>query len=235
MRSGRWTYEVLIMDDRSEDGTDQVVQEQAALCPVELVVRDGFRDLSLAVLDGLKRARGNVLLVMDADLSHPPEQIPDLLATLETPGVDFVIGSRFVAGGQTQAWGGHRWLNSYIATLLCRPLARGARDPMSGFFALRRNTYRQAKGFDPIGYKIGLELICRCRCSTIREIPIIFHNRVEGESKLNLRQQSRYLIHLNRLYRDCRPGWGLLFRPVIGLMLALIQAARLAGRPFGIR
>lgn len=228
-------FEVLIMDDRSTDGTEAAVLPFIQAEPVELVIREGQRDLSLAVLDGLRRARGKVMLVMDADLSHPPEAIPQLLARLAETATDFVIGSRFVSGGKTQDWGGHRWLNSYVATLLCRPLARGARDPMAGFFALRRETFERGQGLCPIGYKIGLELICRCRCEHIAEVPIVFHDRVHGTSKLNLRQQMLYLTHLNRLYRDCRPGWGLLVRPVIWPMYASLWLLRAAGRLFGRR
>jgi dolichol-phosphate mannosyltransferase len=190
---------------------------------VELIVRTGMRDLSLAVLEGLRRARGRYLVVMDADLSHPPEQIPAMLALLDQPPTDFVIGSRYVSGGQTQDWGGGRRLNSYVATILARPLTGGIGDPMSGFFALRRETFEHGRDFNPIGYKIGLELIRRCECRHVLEVPIIFHNRVRGQSKLNFEQQARYLVHLDRLYRDYRRGWGLLVRPVLWSMLGMTR------------
>ncbi len=222
-------YEVLIIDDGSDDNPQAAVRE-AADCPAELVVRTGLRDLSLAVLEGLRRARGRTFLVMDADLSHPPERIPDLLAALETGPGDFVIGSRFAAGGGTKDWGGHRRLNSYVATLLCRPLIGGVRDPMAGFFALRRETFERAEGLDPIGYKIGLELICRCRCRHVVEVPITFANRRAGRSKLSLEQQRRYLLHLARLYRDCRPGWGLLMRPMLAFMRAILTVLAVIAR-----
>ncbi|HSW45097.1 MAG TPA: polyprenol monophosphomannose synthase [Phycisphaerae bacterium] len=221
------SYEVLIVDDRSDDDPGSAVREAGGDCPVQLIVRDGPRDLSLAVLDGLRRARGDTLLVMDADLSHPPERIPDLLASLREPPTDFVLGSRFVPGGRTEDWGGHRRLNSRVATLLCRPLAGRIRDPMAGFFALRRETFERATKLDPIGYKIGLELICRCPCRHVVEVPIVFHNRMAGVSKLDFRQQRLYLTHLARLYRDCRPGWGLVVRPILGLMRGILLALQL--------
>jgi len=175
------SYEVLILDDNSDDLPDEVVRGLAERSPVELVVRTGPRDLSLAVLEGLRRARGRSLLVMDADMSHPPEAIPDLLTTLDSPGVDFVIGSRFAPGGRTEDWGGRRRLNSYVAGLLCRPLTGSVRDPMAGFFALHRATFERVEGFDPVGYKIGLELLCRCRCRHVVEVPITFANRTSGQ------------------------------------------------------
>jgi dolichol-phosphate mannosyltransferase len=223
-------FEVLILDDRSDDDPRAAVGEAAGNCPVELIVRTGPRDLSLAVLDGLGRARGRILLVMDADLSHPPERIPDLLAALDREPTDFVLGSRWVPGGKTEDWGGSRRLNSYVATLLCRPLIGRVRDPMAGFFALRRETFERADRLDPIGYKIGLELICRCRCRHVAEVPITFQNRKMGVSKLNFEQQGRYLLHLSRLYRDCRPGWGLVIRPALWLMRGMLKALTIMGQ-----
>jgi dolichol-phosphate mannosyltransferase len=222
-------YEVLIADDNSQDGTEQTAADLAKQYPVKLIVRTGTRDLSLAVMDGLRQARGQYLVVMDADLSHPPEQIPAMLALLDQPPTEFVIGSRYVSGGQTQDWGGGRRLNSYVATILAKPLTGGITDPMSGFFALRRATFERGKNFNPIGYKIGLELIRRCECRHVAEVPITFHNRVRGQSKLNFEQQARYLIHLDRLYRDYRRGWGVVTRPVLWSMLGgtrLLQAGR---------
>ena len=226
-------YEVLVMDDASDDDPAGAVGEAANMCPAELIVRTGRRDLSLAVLDGFRRARGDILLVMDADLSHPPEKIPALLAALRQGQTDFAMGSRFVPGGGTEDWGGHRRLNSYVATLLCRPLVGRIRDPMSGFFTLRRETFLNAERLDPIGYKIGLELLCRCRCRHVVEVPITFHNRRLGASKLNLEQQRRYLLHLTRLYRDCRPGWGLLVRPLLWAMRAALRILEVPSRLMG--
>lgn len=229
------SYELLIVDDDSRDGTDATAAELAQTHPLELIVRTERRDLSLAVLEGLYRARGQYLVVMDADLSHPPEQIPAMLAALDQPPTDFVIGSRYVAGGQTHDWGGSRRLNSYVATLLARPLTGRIGDPMAGFFALRRETFARGRNFNPIGYKIGLELIRRCDCRCVVEVPITFHNRVRGQSKLNFEQQARYLIHLDRLYRDYRRGWGVVVRPVLWSMLGatrVFQAGRnLTKRP----
>jgi len=220
------TYEILVVDDRSDDGTDRVVQRQAERMRVRLIVREGPRDLSRAVLDGFRAARGRYLLVMDADLSHPPESIPAMLAALDRPGADFVIGSRYVAAGRTEAWGPARRWNSLLATWLCRPLVGRVRDPMAGFFALRRDMFEQAVGLDPIGYKIGLELLCRCPCRRVLEIPITFRDRAAGQSKLDFEQQRRYLVHLDRLYRDCRPGVGLFIRPLLWAMRTVLAVAQ---------
>jgi dolichol-phosphate mannosyltransferase len=191
--------ELLIVDDDSQDGTEALIAARSESW-LELFVRKEDRGLSQAVLFGLARARGQTLVVMDADSSHPPEVIPQMLARLRE-GADFVLGSRYVAGGTTaEGWGAFRYLNSKIATYLARPLTR-VTDPMSGFFALPREVFARAERPSPLGYKIGLELIVRCRCQNVQEIPIHFSNREHGESKLTVHQQLLYLRHLARLYR----------------------------------
>ena len=197
-RKHNLSQELLIMDDDSQDGTEELVSSINKDW-ITLVVRKKKRGLSQAVLEGLQSARGEVLVVMDADLSHPPEKIPEMLVALEK-GADFVMGSRYVTGGLTGAsWGLFRWLNSRVATILARPLT-SVKDPMSGFFALPRTTLESACDLNPIGYKIGLELMVKCNLFCIEEIPIHFENRQFGESKLTLTEQKRYLQHLWRLF-----------------------------------
>jgi dolichol-phosphate mannosyltransferase len=146
-------------------------------------------------------ARGKLLCVMDADLQHPPERLPALLDPLRTGEADFVLGSRYMPGGSTEAeWGLFRKFNSQLATLLARPFAGKTTDPMAGFFALKRDSYVAATNLTPLGYKIALELMCKCRVKTVKEIPIHFGMRAKGKSKLSLKQQFRYLEHLSRLY-----------------------------------
>jgi dolichol-phosphate mannosyltransferase len=202
---GGVAYEVIIVDDDSTDDTPIVCQQLARRHPLRLVLRHGAEDgLGGAVLHGMALARGGTLVVMDADLQHPPEAIPYLLSPLKNGEADFVLGSRYVAGGTMAAeeWTLPRQLNSRAATLLARPIAgRRVRDPMSGFFALNREAYRAAaRRLTPIGYKIALELICKCRMKRIVEVPIHFAARAAGESKLDAREQARYLRHLGRLY-----------------------------------
>lgn len=142
---------------------------------------------------------------MDADLSHPPEKVPELIAGLQSGQADFVIGSRYVPGASMDAeWGLFRWLNSKVATLLALPLVR-VKDPMSGFFALRRDVFLAAGDLSPIGYKIGLELLVKTGCTEPAEIPIHFANRTIGESKLSVVEQLKYLAHLGRLLDYKRP------------------------------
>ncbi len=203
----RLTYEIIIVDDNSQDGSEQIVAELAAEgYPVGIITRIDERGLSSAVIRGFQEARGHVLVCMDADLSHPPEAIPRLLAALGEPQVTFALGSRYVPGASSdEDWGLYRWLNSKFATLLARPLTR-VKDPMSGFFALPREVFEQAAPLNPIGYKIGLELLVKCNCRQVREIPIHFADRRAGQSKLCFKEQLNYIRHIKRLL-DFEYGW----------------------------
>ncbi len=194
-------YEVIVVDDDSRDDTHAVCAKLSEQYPLALIVRQNIKDgLSGAVLQGMAAANGRTLVVMDADLQHPPEKIPQLLAALDA-GADFALGSRYVPGGSTaERWGPLRKLNSWAATFLARPFAGRTHDPMSGFFALRRETYLSATRLTPLGYKIALELMCKARVKDVREVPIHFAARERGRSKLTMRQQFRYLEHLSRLY-----------------------------------
>jgi len=228
VRRGGTDLEVIIVDDDSQDGTDEVIRS-AELPWVRLITRTTDRGLSSAVLRGLDAARGDALVVMDADLSHPPEAIPAFQQAL-AEGADFVVGSRYVPGGTTEdGWGVLRWINSKVATVMARPFTT-VRDPMSGFLGFRRQTWQSAVDLDPVGYKIGLELIVKCRCMHVTEVPIHFSTRRHGESKLSLRVQAQYLSHIIRLARWKFPGWSS-FIPfaVVGATGVGVYVALLAG------
>ena len=194
-------YEVIIVDDDSRDATDQVMADLAAAgLPVRLIVRAGRRGLSSAVLRGFNEARGRLLVCMDADLSHPPEALPRLLACFDDPDVDFALGSRYVPAGADERRGSLRRLESKLAAVLARPLTN-AKDPASGFFAVHRSILRRGQDINPLGYKIGLELMVKCGCKEVREVPIRFPGRKHGRSKLGLAGRLHFIKHLVRLAR----------------------------------
>ena len=212
-------YEVIVVDDDSRDDTRAVCARLAEQYRLTLHVRENPKDgLSGAVLTGFGLARGDVLAVMDGDLQHPPENLPALIEPLERGEADFVLGSRHAPGGTIEErWGLLRRINSRVATLLARPFTGpGVTDPMSGFFALRRQTLERAERLTPLGYKIGLELMSKCRAQRVREVPIHFKARARGQSKLTLVQQFRYLEHLSRLYDFTFPR----LSPVVKFLIA---------------
>jgi dolichol-phosphate mannosyltransferase len=189
--------ELLIVDDDSQDGTEELV-ENIQKSWVRLIIRRENKGLSQSVLEGISQAYYDTIVVMDADLSHPVEAIPHMLAALND-GNKVVVGSRYVEGASTdEEWGVFRWINSKVAILLAR-LLTSLKDPMSGFFAFDKGILRRAKYLNPIGYKILLEILVKCHVDKAAEIPIHFSNRKAGYSKLNLKQQIFYLMHLRRL------------------------------------
>lgn len=205
MDAAKLRWEAIIVDDDSDDDTRQICEELAAQSlPLRLIVRTDERDLSTAVLCGFDAARGDILSAMDADLSHPPASLPALCEAV-TAGADFAVCSRFVDGGEIKSdWPLWRHLVSRASALIARPVARVS-DPMSGFFAIRKDCYRQAESLNPIGYKIMLELLVKCPVKQAVEVPILFRNRERGKSKAGLKQGIRFLRHLRRLYHHRYP------------------------------
>jgi len=192
--------ELLIVDDNSPDGTADEAAVLAARWPVRCITRCGQRGLATAAIRGMREARGQLIVVMDADLSHPPEAIPALLEAMRDPRVHMAIGSRFVPGSSVDLrWPIYRRLNSLVARWLARPLVP-VRDATAGFFCVRRQDV-QLERLDPVGYKIALDLIVRHRWKKVVEVPIRFSERATGKTKLTLAEQLRYLRHLLRLYR----------------------------------
>jgi len=200
MEATEFDWELILADDDSRDGSEELARELGRSLPVRFHVRRARpRDLSQSVLEGIRLARFDRLVVMDADLSHPPEQIPELLAALDG-NTEMALGSRYAPGGRIDgAWSRYRTLNSRVATWLTRPLTRCA-DPLSGFFAVDRSRLPSLDELAPVGFKIGLELIVRGGLR-VREVPIRFDERHGGSSKLTWRQQLAFLRHLFRLYR----------------------------------
>ncbi|MHB1434925.1 MAG: polyprenol monophosphomannose synthase [Thermoplasmata archaeon] len=193
-----------VVDDGSPDGTAAVVRSLAGSLPVHLVERTGLRGLATAVLEGFRWAPGEYLAVMDADGSHPPAVLPAMLRAVRDGPAEMAIATREVWSGDSPGLALGRRFVSTAGRWLARPLTR-VHDPMSGFFVIRREVLDRAP-LDPIGYKIGLEILVRCRPDPVAEILYRFLPRVAGESKLDRGEVGRYLRHLVRLYRVRSPG-----------------------------
>jgi dolichol-phosphate mannosyltransferase len=198
--------ELVIVDDGSPDGTGALADELATRHPIQVVHRSGKLGLGTAVIDGFAVARGDILGVMDADLSHPAEALPRLLAALERGPADMAIASRYVPGGGVRHWPLHRQLMSRLACVLARPITP-ARDATSGYFLVRRPAIegvRIAAG----GFKICLELLVRGRVGSVVEVPYTFTDRAAGESKMSWREATGYLWQLRDLmrFRRTRPA-----------------------------
>lgn len=193
-------HEILVVDDDSPDGTWRIVDDLGDLDHrIRCHRRLHKRGLASAIFDGLARAQGDVLVVIDADLQHDPEVIPSLVSALKQ--ADVAVASRYAAGGATSSWSSTRRCMSRLATSLGR-WASGLRisDPMSGFFALRRRTFRGVEAqLRPRGFKALLEILSKAPGAEVAEVPYTFRPRRAGTSKLGADVMLDYLLSLVEL------------------------------------
>ncbi|MGA1793696.1 MAG: glycosyltransferase [Thermoplasmatota archaeon] len=192
-------HEILVMDDDSPDGTASSVRKLAKKFPqARCIVRKTEKGLSPAVIQGYREADGDILLVMDADLSHPVEALPSMYNAIAKEGADIVVGSRHAKGGGIENWPFSRRFISWGAASMARPLT-SCSDPMSGFFAVKPEVIKGAP-LKPKGYKILLEVLVKGKYNKVAEVPITFKDRQLGESKLGSKVIINYLQHLFKLY-----------------------------------
>jgi len=187
--------EVLVADGGSTDGTVDRVRAWESRAPVRLVAGDGRRGLAGDVLAAARIATAEVVVVMDADFSHPPESIVDLVRPVVEGRYDMAVGSRYVPGGITPGWPASRRFLSRCAGAMAWPLS-DLKDPMSGFFAVRRD---RILAVDPAaaGFKIALEVLAAAGDQLHEvEVPITFRDRVRGQSKIGLQQAAAFCQRL---------------------------------------
>src|SRR6266436_2299131 len=186
--------EILFVDDHSTDATRDKIHALAASRPIRLIEQDGAGPgLATAIMLGARAARGEILLVMDADLSHPPDRIKDLVAPLFAGTADLVVGSRYVNGGSTPGWPAWRRAVSRAGAALAHPLT-GLHDSMCGFFAIGRYQLLELAP-QTSGFKIVFETMVRAGGTLrVREIPIVFRERVRGKSKMSFSIALRFFF-----------------------------------------
>jgi dolichol-phosphate mannosyltransferase len=190
--------QVIVVDDNSTDGTGEVAEEWARRAPVQVIHRAAKLGLGSAVLAGFAQADTEVVGVIDADLSHPPDLIPLLLTTLRANELDMVVASRYVPNGGSRDWSLRRFVLSRLGCALSRPLTP-VRDAMSGFFLLQSDrvfTFHTSE----TGFKICLELLVRGRPQRVAEVGYVFTDREAGRSKLTVHECLMFCRQLLRLY-----------------------------------
>ncbi len=193
--------EIVVVDDNSPDGTGAIVDRlQSAGLPVRCLHRPGKMGLSSGVIDGWAFARSDSIALgaIDADFSHDASILPRMVAALQSEGYGLAIGSRYVPGGGIENWPKRRIVTSRVAIALAQPLTR-IRDITSGYFLVKREALDGVE-LDPIGFKIGLEVIAKARYGRAIEVPYVFTDRVAGTSKLNQSEILNYLKQLGRIY-----------------------------------
>ena len=197
-------YEVIIVDDGSVDGTQDAALACGARDPrIRLLARKNEKGLAGAVVHGWSHTDADLLGVMDADLQHPPEVLPSLLQAIDQ-GNDIAIGSRYTQNTRVEGWNAFRQAVSRLSTLATLPFQKSGvqvKDPMSGFFIVRREA---VDGIDlqPQGFKILLEILVRGRIRSAAEIPFQFGQRYAGKSKADAKVALYYFSLLGKLSRD---------------------------------
>jgi dolichol-phosphate mannosyltransferase len=191
--------ELVIVDDNSPDGTGRIADDLAREYRITVIHRAGKLGLGTAVVAGFEAASAPVVGVIDADLSHPPEMPPRMLAVMNRTSADIVIGSRYISGGGTRNWPFLRRVMSRLACFAARPLTPVV-DATSGLFLIRRDLARKVR-ISAGGFKICLELLVRGRPGSVVEVPYVFSDRAAGESKMNLKEALGYVTQLRDLWR----------------------------------
>jgi dolichol-phosphate mannosyltransferase len=190
--------EIIIVDDESPDGTAEAAGYISVKYPVHVHVRNNKkRGLSISVIEGFELAEGDIIVIMDADLSHPVEKIPEMVRPIMRDECDATVGSRNIPGGGYSTLPLSRKIISRIAGFMAMGVT-DLSDPTSGFMAIRKSVLDDVE-IDPLGWKIVLEIAAKAR-PRIKEIPILFSERKKGKSKLGLKAQRDYINHLWRLY-----------------------------------
>tara|TARA_B100000029_G_scaffold93926_4_gene84082 strand:- start:935 stop:2077 length:1143 start_codon:yes stop_codon:yes gene_type:complete len=199
--------EIIVVDDDSPDGTGAIVEDYIHSITenhrhsISIIHRKTRKGLSAAILNGVEKSNGRIVVVMDSDFSHPPDVIPKMLDKIEETQCDVVIASRYVQGGNIEGWPIKRKLISKAATEIAKKgLGVEANDPMSGFFAFKKNLIKDIS-FDAIGYKVLLELLVKSSDVNIQEIPYTFTDRKFGTSKLGSSTILDYCKSVWKLYR----------------------------------
>lgn len=199
MRSD-YEYEIIVVDDDSPDETWRIASEYSDQYPVNVVRREGEKGLATAVLRGVEEASYEIEVVIDADLQHPPEKIPELVSKIEN-GADISIGSRYVKEGSSGDFGFFREMMSRGADFIAKTIFRDVRDVsdiQTGFFAFRKKIL-DGMDLDPTGYKILLEILVQADYNRVEEVGYEFGDRKGGESKLGVGTILSYLRHLTGL------------------------------------
>lgn len=195
------SFELIIVDDNSPDGTYKIAEAlNAKYGNIRVSKRSGKLGLSSALLHGFKESNAEVLAVMDADMQHPPEILPKMYNKISR-GYDLVVASRYVDGGGAENWKLYRAIISKGATMLAHillPNTRRVKDVMSGCFMLRKNVI-DGVSLNPVGFKILLEMLAKCKFHLIIEVPYTFRNRQNGNSNLNLKEIQNYVVHLFKI------------------------------------
>lgn len=190
------TYEILIVDDYSKDKTKQLVENLYTHNKKIKFLQKKKRspDLSKSIMYGIQKSKGDTILVLDADLSHPVKKAKKMIDMISKEDYQIIVGCR----KHVENWEFHRKIISKIGTILIRPVTK-IEDPLSGFFIFKKEILKDIK-LKPLGYKILIEILGRTQNIKIKELFYTFKTRKYGESKLNTKIMMLFIIQIIRIY-----------------------------------
>lgn len=190
-------YEIIVVDDDSQDNTQAVIIKLKKQYPIIYILRKNKKSLSSAVIDGYNIAKGKYYIVMDSDLSHPPEVIKRIVRKLDE-GYDIAVASRYARGGGVVKWAWFRKAVSYMGTFMARPIVK-VKDPLAGYYGIKKQVI-EGVSLNALGFKILLEVLVKGHYKKVTEIPYIFLERHAGQSKAGIRVYFQYHLHVFMLY-----------------------------------
>jgi dolichol-phosphate mannosyltransferase len=200
----KYDFTLLVVDDNSPDKTWEIVKNYSKKNKrIKLLKRERKLGLASAVIDGFKKVDADIYIVADADFSHDYSIMPKMIENIKK-GHEIVIGSRFISGGGTKGWPFYRIIISKIGAIISKLFLKiKIKDPMSGYFAIKKDIFEKIKKeLDPKGYKILLEILARSKSKKVKEIPFVFKDRIYGKSKLSgkiIKEYIRMVFTLTRV------------------------------------
>ncbi len=221
-------FEVLVVDDNSPDETCSIVKQISRKDQrIKCILRVDEKGLASAVVEGFRHAKGSYIVVMDADLQHPPEIVPKLVRFLEEKGADVAVASRYVKGGGVAGWSRIRLLMSRLGTIGVKLLVDETcktTDPLAGFFAVRKDKLNIDK-IRPRGFKILIEILVRHPNLRVIDVPYLFQRRYAGHSKLGADVILDFLKQAWRFYSSFRAN----ISGLLGVIIYIITVLYLTG------
>ncbi len=198
LKNANISGEIIVVDDNSPDGTGELAERLKLQYNVKIIHRKRKEGLASAVLSGIEQSSGEIIGVMDADLSHDPEIIPKLTLPLKDKKAQLAVGSRHVKGGGSENWPLIRKIISNAAIFIGKTVTN-VKDATSGYFFFRKEII-EGVNLNPAGFKIGLEIFVKANYERFVEVPFIFQNRRYGTSKLGGGEVLHYIAQLASLW-----------------------------------
>jgi dolichol-phosphate mannosyltransferase len=222
--SNIYDYEIIFVDDSSDNTPEYLENLKYMYKNIKYLHRTGKGGLATAVVCGIDMSKGDIIVVMDGDLQHPPELLPEMIKNIEE-GWEIIIPSRHLIGGDEGGLNIFRKIVSHTASAIGKIFLKKLRnisDPTGGFLAFKRKIL-DGVVLNPVGWKILIEILVRGKYTKVKEIPYKFEKRDYGNSKMSFVEQVNYLKHIFRLVRDSIEDRRIFIFAIVGSLGVIIN------------